>query len=93
MCFLSTTFPNAPAHPPILFDQSLSQLLNQSFCQPVRYPTAQSVNQLLNQSFCEPVRHPTPQSQSQSTVSQSVSQSLAQSVILSVRQVPNCTVS
>ena len=25
MCFLSTTFPNAPAHPPppILFDQSL----------------------------------------------------------------------
>ena len=26
MCFLSTTFPNAPAHPPppILFDQSLT---------------------------------------------------------------------
>ena len=26
MCFLSTTFPNAPAHPspPILFDQSLN---------------------------------------------------------------------
>ena len=29
MCFLSTTFPNAPAHPPppILFDQSLNQLI------------------------------------------------------------------
>ena len=26
MCFLSTTFPNAPAHPPILFDQSLMTL-------------------------------------------------------------------
>ena len=25
MCFLSTTFPNAPAHPPILFDQFLTQ--------------------------------------------------------------------
>ena len=25
MCFLSTTFPNALAHPPILFDQSLKQ--------------------------------------------------------------------
>ena len=29
MCFLSTTFPNAPAHPPpppILFDQSLNTI-------------------------------------------------------------------
>ena len=34
MCFLSTTFPNAPAHPmpppPILFDQSLIHFLRQS---------------------------------------------------------------
>ena len=30
MCFLSTTFPNAPAHPPpppILFDQSLNIII------------------------------------------------------------------
>ena len=26
MCFLSTTFPNAPPPPPILFDQSLNNL-------------------------------------------------------------------
>ena len=28
MCFLTTTFPNAPARPPILFDQSLISLFN-----------------------------------------------------------------
>ena len=66
---------------------TVRKLFNQSFCQPVRHPTAQSqsqstvsrsVNQLFNQLFCEPVRYPTPQSQS--TVSQSVSQSFCQSV-------------
>ena len=30
MCFLSTTFPNAPAHPPILFDQFLKSELELS---------------------------------------------------------------
>ena len=28
MCISSTTFPNAPAHPPILFDQSLTEILD-----------------------------------------------------------------
>ena len=64
---------------------SVSQLLNQSFCQPVRHPIAQSVSQLLNQSFCQPVRYPIAQSVSQflhqsvsGTVSCSFSQSFSQ---------------
>ena len=29
MCLLSTTFRNAPTHPPILFDQSLTQRIKE----------------------------------------------------------------
>ena len=79
---------------------TVRKLFNQSFCQPVRHPTAQSqsqstvsrsvnqsVNQLFNQLFCEPVRYPTPQSQS--TVSQSVSQSVKYPTAKSVSQLFN----
>ena len=59
---------------------SVSQLLNQSFRQSVRYPTAQSVNCSISHSV----------SQSGTLLH---SQSIAQSVILSASQVPYCTVS
>ena len=80
---------------------TVRKLFNQSFCQPIRHPTAQSqsqstvsqsvnqsVNQLFNQLFCEPVRYPTPQSVSQlfnHSFCQSVRHPTTQSVSQSVR--------
>ena len=82
---------------------TVRKLFNQSFCQPVRHPTAQSqsqstvsrsvnqsVNQLFNQLFGEPVRYPTPQSQS--TVSQSVSHSVSQSSTQLHSQLVSCSI-
>ena len=66
MCFLSTTFPNAPAHPsPILFDQSLKMTCQKNFFALVVLEFDDSVTQMRNN-----ITQPLPCQQSRFDLSQ-----------------------